>query len=294
MHGGHDEARASARAGGEVSAAIPSDPELAGLVRSASQAPRRHLAVAGTLNFRDVGGYPVAGGGEIRWRTLLRSDGLERLGIGDGQTLAGLNLRTVLDLRTAAEARLAPSPAEELARLGALTMQLNLLGEDLEDLPYELGAIYDFIIDRRGAQIGAAIRALGRPNAIPALVHCSAGKDRTGIVVGLTLAAIGVPDQVVAADYALSSLYLDPRNAAVIGQISQGTGIGDEIVAQLMASPPELMLRVLARVRRDGGSVRGYLTRHGVSDEDLSALSAALVTHDVADDVTGGESDEPR
>ena len=149
-----------------MSAVIPGESELPGLVRSASREPRRRLAVAGTLNFRDVGGYPVAGGGQIRWRTLLRSDGLERLGTAAGHELAGLNLRTVLDLRTAAEARLAPSPVEELARLGALTMHLNLLGEDLEDLPYELGAIYDFIIDRRGAQIGAAIRALARPAEI--------------------------------------------------------------------------------------------------------------------------------
>jgi protein-tyrosine phosphatase len=277
-----------------VSAVIPTESELAGLVRSASQAPRRHLAVAGTLNFRDVGGYPVAGGGQVRWRTLLRSDGLERLGSLAGQHLAGLNLRTVIDLRTAAEARLAPSPLDELERLGALTMHLNLLGEDLEDLPYELGAIYDFIIDRRGAQIARAIRALARPDAFPALVHCVAGKDRTGIVVGLALAAIGVSDQLVAADYALSALYLDPHNTAMIGQISEGTGIGDETVVELLASPPELMVRVLGRVRQRGGSVSGYLAGHGVTDEDLSALRAALVTDAVTDAVTEGESDGAR
>jgi protein-tyrosine phosphatase len=100
------------------------------------------------------------------------------------------------------------------------------------------------------------------------------------------LAAIGVPDEVVAADYALSSLYLDPQNAAVIGQISLGTGIGDDVVARLMASPPELMLRVLGRARRHGGSVGGYLAGHGVTQADLADLRAALVTE--------GEADEPR
>ncbi len=257
---------------------IPGEPDLAGLIRSASQAPRRHLAVDGTLNFRDAGGYAVAGGGEIRWRTLLRSDGLHRLGPGAAEMLAGLHLRTVLDLRTALEAGLAPSPADELDRLGAVTMQVSLIGDDIGDLPHELGQIYDYLIDRRGGQIAAAIRALARPGALPALVHCSAGKDRTGIVVGLTLAALGVPDEVVAADYALSSLYLDPRQTPVIGQLSQSTGLGDEMVAGLLASPPELMLRTLGRASRLGGSVRGYLAGHGVSDGDLAALRAELVT----------------
>jgi len=279
-----------------VAAVIPGEPDLARLIRSASQAPRRHLAVPGTLNFRDVGGYPVAGGGEIRWRTLLRSDGLHRLGPGASEMLAGLQLRTVLDLRTAGEAGLAPGPADTLARLGAQTLQVSLIGDDLtgadligddgEGLPPDLGQIYDYIIDRRGGQIGAAISALARPGGLPALVHCSAGKDRTGIVVGLALAAVGVPDQVVAADYALSRRYLDPQRTPVIGQLSRSTGLGEERVTALLACSPELMLGVLGRARHLGGSVRGDLAGHGVSDGDLAALQAALVT--------GGGPDGPR
>lgn len=269
-----------------MAAVIPGESELAGLITSASQAPGRHLAVDGTLNFRDVGGYPVAGGGRVRWRMLLRSDGLHRLGPGAGEVLAGLGLRTVLDLRTDGESGLAPSPVDELARLGALTMQVSLIGDDLDELPGQLGQIYDFIVDRRGAQIGAAVCALARPGALPALVHCSAGKDRTGIVVGLVLAAMGVPDQVIVADYALSSLYLDPGRTPVIGQLSQGTGLSGEMLAALLASPPELMLGVLDRARRRGGSIAGYLAGHGVSDDELAALRAALLT--------GGEPNGPR
>jgi len=249
---------------------------MAGLLQTVGATPGRHIPVPGTLNFRDVGGYPLAGGGFIGWRRLLRSDGLHRLGRGATEALAALKLRTVLDLRTSGEAQIAPSPLEELAGLGALTMHVSLLGEDLDALPAELGAIYDYAVDRRGASIAAAIRTLARAGGLPALVHCAAGKDRTGIVVAFALAAVGVPDQVVAADYALSSLYLDPLHTPTIAQVREGTGLGDRLTAALLASPPQLIMRTLARARRHGGSIEGYLTGHGVPSAELAALRSAL------------------
>jgi protein-tyrosine phosphatase len=268
--------------------------DMAALVRAVGATPGRHLAVPGTLNFRDVGGYP-AGGGTTRWRRLLRSDGLHRLGPGTAGLLAALRLRTVLDLRTSVECDIAPSPLDELAGQGALTMHISLIGEDLGGVPADLGEIYDYIVDERGAQIAAAIRALARPGGLPALVHCSAGKDRTGIVVALALAAVGVPDQIIAADYALSSLYLDPQHTPTIGRVREDTGLGDQLTAALLASPPELMARVLARARKrgrshdrashDGNGVAAYLAAHGVTCAELTALRSALVTR-------GGDRDQ--
>ena len=252
--------------------------DLAGLLRTAGAAPGRHIPVPGTLNFRDAGGYPVAGGGITRWRSLLRSDGLDRLGPGAADMLAAMRLRTVLDLRTGAEAQLAASPLDELAEQGALTMQVSLIGEDLEALPANLDEIYDYVVDRQGAAIAAAIRTLARPDGLPALVHCTAGKDRTGIVVAFALAAVGVPDAVIAADYALSSLYLDPLRTPVIGRVQEGTGLGDRLTAALLASPPELIVRTLGRARRQGGTIGGYLGAHGVPSAELAALRSALVT----------------
>ena len=77
------------------------------------------------------------------------------------------------------------------------------------------------------------------PAALPALVHCSAGKDRTGIVVALVLAALGVPDEVIAADYALSARYLDPERTPAIRQLQDSTGLGDALRLRLLASPPD-------------------------------------------------------
>jgi protein-tyrosine phosphatase len=251
---------------------------VASLVREISREPGRRIAIPGTLNFRDAGGYPVADGGVTGWRRLLRSDGLHRLGLGATDLLGRLGLRTVLDLRTSAEAQLAPSPVDGLAGNGARTMNIPLIGDDLGEMPGDLVAIYDYIIDRRGAAIAAAIASLARPGALPGLVHCTAGKDRTGIVVAFTLAAVGVPDHFVAADYALSSLYLDPQHTPTIGRVQESTGLGDRLTAALLASPPELILHVLDRARRQAGSVADYLAVHGVTCPELTTLRSALVT----------------
>jgi protein-tyrosine phosphatase len=214
----------------------------------------------------------------IAWRRLLRSDGLHLIdGEGLGQ-LGSLGLRTVLDLRTGEEAQIAPSPVDEVALAGALTMHVSLIGEDFDALPADLPGIYDFIVDARGAAIAAAIRSLARPGALPALVHCTAGKDRTGIVVALVLAVAGVPDEYVAADYALSSLYLDPRHTSTIGRVQESTGLGERLTAALLASPPELIIRVIERARQRAGSVADYLAQHGVTCAELTALRSALVT----------------
>jgi len=259
----------------------------AALIRRIGAMPGRHLAVGGTLNFRDTGGYPVAGGGVTGWRRLLRSDGLHRLDRDGLDMLGTFGLRTVLDLRTGAEAEIAPSPHDELARAGALSMQVSLIGPEFEALPAELTGIYDFIVDRRGPAIAAAIRSLARPGGLPALVHCTAGKDRTGIVVAFALAAVGVPDEFVAADYALSSLYLDPRHTPTIGRVRESSGLGEWLTAALLASPPELISRLLDRASRQAGSVADYLTAHGVTCAELTALRSALVTEGEGHDEGG-------
>ncbi|HXP19041.1 MAG TPA: tyrosine-protein phosphatase [Streptosporangiaceae bacterium] len=254
------------------------DCDVAGLIRRIAADPGRHIPLPAMLNLRDVGGYPVAGGGVIAWRTLLRSDAPRLIDDGALDVLAGLNLRTVVDLRTSAEAQIAPSPLDGLADRGTTTAHVSLIGEDMTVLPADLAAIYQFIVDSHGAAIGAAIRFLARPGALPGLVHCAAGKDRTGIVVALALACAGVPDRFIAADYALSSLYLDLWRTPAIGRVRQNSGMDDRLTMALMVCPPELILGVLARARQRGGTIEGYLAGHGVTSADVGMLRAALVT----------------
>jgi protein-tyrosine phosphatase len=237
-------------------------------------APGRRLELEGVFNLRDVGGYPASGGRTTRWRALLRSDALHRLDPAGSAALASLGLRTVLDLRTEAEAELAPSALDGLADRRT---HVSLLAGDLAALPLELDAIYRFMIDQCGGTIGEAIRVLADGSAFPALVHCSAGKDRTGVVVALILAVLGVPDEVIAADYELSAAYLDTESTPAIAQLQASTGLGAELTRPLLSSPAPLILDVLAWARAAGGSVDGYLLDRGLTGEDLDRLRAALL-----------------
>jgi protein-tyrosine phosphatase len=247
------------------------------LIAGIAADPGRHISVPGMLNLRDVGGYPAAGGGHTGWRRLLRSDGLSRIDESVIDMLAGFGLKTVIDLRTPGEADIAPSPVDDLAEHGILSVHISLLGPELTGLPDTLTGIYDHFVDRCGQRIATAIRAAAQPGALPALVHCTAGKDRTGVVIAFALAALGVPDRVVAADYALSSLYLDPQRTPVLVQIGADTNLREELTAALMASPPELIVRALDRARRRAGTVASYLAEYGVTALDLANLRAALV-----------------
>src|SRR5260370_11311933 len=108
----------------------------------------RRIALPGTLNLRDLGGYPTSDGGTVRWRTLLRSDALHRLDDTGRAALAGIGLRTVVDLRTDEEAAQAPSA---LDRTGARAFRVPpFRAEDLGDLPPAPAPSYPHMIDGRG------------------------------------------------------------------------------------------------------------------------------------------------
>jgi protein-tyrosine phosphatase len=253
-------------------------PELISLMRELAATDGRHLAVEGTLNFRDIGGYPVAGGGTTAWRTLFRSDALHRLDPAGQAALAELELASVIDLRIDQEREFAPTPLDDFASRGTATIAYSLVGADFSELPEALAGVYSYLVTRRGPAIGAVIKELARPGAMPALVHCTAGKDRTGVVVAFTLAAMGVPDEVIAADYALSGAYLMPGQTAVIGQISAVLDADKPLIDELLASPPELIIGALDLARSQAGSIPQYLARNGVTEADVNALRAALVT----------------
>jgi protein-tyrosine phosphatase len=248
-------------------------------IRSRHGEQDRRIRLPGTVNLRDVGGYPVAGGaggGTVRWGTLLRSDALHRLDESGRAALSALGLRTVVDLRTDDEVRVAPSA---LDGAGLHTFHVPLFDASaIGRLPPELAAVYRYMIDDCGAQIASAIGRLCGDGALPGLVHCTAGKDRTGLVVALVLEVIGVPDEVIAADYALSDAYLDSSTAKAISRIRAIGGIGRWLDLGALGASPQVIHDALARVRSRSGSVREYLIGNGLNARDLGNLRAALVT----------------
>jgi protein-tyrosine phosphatase len=243
-----------------------------------SSAPARRLEIGTTYNLRDIGGYALDGGGRTAWGRLFRSD-LPKLTQSDGAALRRLRLRTVLDLRDDDECTADPATFGGVeVRLVRRPLGLRSLIAGLpageSDL---LGALYCAAAEQRGPQIAAAVAELGRPDALPALVHCAGGKDRTGIVVALTLSCAGVPDEVVAADFALSATYLTSRFFADTARSGSVPGRADVDLGALRGAEPRSILRLLRFVRRHDGTVRAFLLRHGATPADLDALRAALV-----------------
>jgi protein-tyrosine phosphatase len=236
----------------------------------------RRIALPGTQNLRDLGGYPAAGGETVRWRTLLRSDALHRLDDVGRAALRGLGLRTVIDLRTDQEVAAAPSA---LDGTGARAFHIPLFSDEaIRRLPPERAAIYRYMIDDCGPAIAAAIWRLCADGALPGLIHCTAGKDRTGLVAALVLEVAGVPDEVIAADYAMSAAYLDPAAAQAVRRVRAASGVGRWLDLGALGSSPEVIITALARVRAQAGSTEAYLRRHGLARSDLDRLRAALVT----------------
>lgn len=242
---------------------------------------QRHIPIEGTYNFRDIGGYR-AGAGTTRWGVLYRSDALHNLTDTGVAALRGRGIGTVIDLRTIEERGKSPNRVAELsltdvhAPIFESTGGSNTMGIELG-----LELVYDFIVDDRGESLAKAVGLIAAASG-PIVLHCTAGKDRTGMVIALALAAAGVSDDDVVADYAASQRYLYGEWADQTMSRLAAHGIEPTEAARLFlaGTPPELMVRSLDRIRQRWGSVAEYLGAHGLGSTELAALTALLVTDD--------------
>jgi protein-tyrosine phosphatase len=242
----------------------------------------RRLDIAGTFNVRDVGGYP-ANGGAIRSRTLLRGDALHDVDEVGRARLVELGLRTSIDLREEEERRRAPSllpPEVRVVEIPLFTYAAPdaIATESFDHAAFDtLSEIYAHVVRARGDVIVEIVRALLAPDALPAIVHCTGGKDRTGITIAVILSALGVPDEIVAADYAATSIFLGEEFQAALLARSAVPGIDRDRLARMLTCEPELILDVLDEIRTDHGSVEQYLFDHGFTVAELDHLRRALV-----------------
>ncbi|MHA6630411.1 tyrosine-protein phosphatase [Pseudonocardia sichuanensis] len=242
--------------------------------------PPRDHQVPGAFNVRDVGGYP-AGTGRVRWGRLFRSAGLQHLDDAGRQAFVALGLRTVVDLRSSAECAAAPSALDGTGLVPAHRPVLGDGGSAFAagtEIP-TLAELYEHMLTTCGDGLVAAVRELARPGALPALVHCAAGKDRTGVVIALVLSAAGVPDETVAADYALTAARLPESFFAALPVPEHLTPDALTLLhAIYRESPAEVMHRLLDALHTVHGGAAAYLLAHGMTRGELDALTRALVT----------------
>lgn len=240
----------------------------------------RRLPLAGTFNLREVRDYAARDGRSVRRGQIYRADALHRLDDDGRAVLRDRGLRTVVDLREPAERKAEP---DQLDGIGVTVIERPILNVDPgESRPGgavpDLEPLYAWIVSEKGPELAAAVRELAQPDALPALVHCTAGKDRTGIVIALVLSALGVDDDTVAADFAVTELNLGDEFRRGFLERAAGQGIDPAVLASVLGSDPSLAHQVLAQVRASDGSAAAYLVRHGLSPAELAALEEALLT----------------
>jgi protein-tyrosine phosphatase len=244
----------------------------------------RWLALEGLENVRDVGGLPLAGGGRTRPGVVLRSASLHYVTPSDVAHLVDVfGLRLVIDLRTRREIdRDGPTA---VAAAGVETVWLSLIDEDGRPLPETddttdplLRAYLGYLADRP-ENLVEAVRRLAAEDAGPSLVHCAAGKDRTGVLLALVLDAVGVERTAVVADYVLSG----ERVEALFRRWTSEAG--EPMPTDLTPHLPrgEVIATVLARLDSefgdgDTGGAAGWLKANGLDELDLDRLRTRLAT----------------
>lgn len=254
----------------------------------------RWIDLDGLVNMRDVGGLPTRDGGRTVPGRLIRSDNLQDLSDADVARLVdGLGVTDVVDLRTGAELHAeGPGP---LRRVGSLAHHHHSLiterppGETAretadralpwsQDDPVRDGAFwaehYLGYLAKRPDSVSAALDVVARATGAT-VVHCAAGKDRTGTVVAMALDVAGVPREEIVADYVLTAERLE----LIVGRLLSRPAYGEALARQRLEDQmprAESVSAILDAVDEGWGGAAGWLRDQGWSDTDVERLRARL------------------
>ena len=237
----------------------------------------RVFHLEGAANFRDLGGLETTSGQKVRRGRIFRGDALHRLNQSDMERLSNLGIATLIDLRSPEElARSDPSPL-----IASGVRHLNVPVFDVDALPADkmptttLVDMYVNLLRSCGSSFRQIFRLLADAASYPAVIHCAAGKDRTGITSALILESLGVADDVIVADYAIT----DGNMARVIelGRAAHVDISELDIPDHLTRAMPETMESFLLAIRTEWGSITGYLGGIGVPNHEIATLAAHLL-----------------
>ncbi|GIH71696.1 tyrosine-protein phosphatase [Sphaerimonospora thailandensis] len=263
----------------------------------------RWIELNGAVNVRDLGGLPTTDGGVTRSGRIFRSDNLQGLTDGDIDRLVGdLKLRNVVDLRSVAEVRLeGPGPLTRVAEVGihhlslfpeggrftdagADTVDERTLprrvehaedeGAEDESAEPQVTRFYTGYLRDRPDSILAALRVLAADDGA-AVVHCAAGKDRTGVVSALALAVAGATPEAIVADYVATGMRLEAVLTRLRASETYRADL-DKQPADAHHPRAEYMARFLAGLDGRFGGPLGWLTANGWTDDDTQTLRARL------------------
>ncbi|WP_043615709.1 tyrosine-protein phosphatase [Nonomuraea candida] len=243
----------------------------------------RHIEFTNLCNFRDIGGYAAKDGRTVRWQRLYRADSLGWLAGDDLATFRALRVRSVIDLRH-------PFEVEKAGRVpeseGQHYQNLPIEGRRWDTAAYsEEAGTARYLADRYlevtedGVDnLRTALETIARADSAPVVVHCAAGKDRTGVLCSLVLSLVGVSEEDIVADYALTGLATE-RFIADWTRRHPGAALWPGFGL----APAETMRLFLADLAARHGSIEGYVTRAvGLSPDAIAEMRAHLLTEAIA------------
>ncbi len=221
---------------------------------------------------------------------LFRSDRLNALTDADVAHLGDLGLNTVCDFRYDREVDEDPSRLPVGATVVRLAVgsapgdnprsleDLIRAGEITQVTAETMAQGYLHMLEQQARLFGDLIRVVADPASHPVVIHCTAGKDRTGLGAALLLGAVGVDRDTIITDYALTDEYRSKHRLAEIGPQLEEQGLALDDLKVLFTAPAEVMAHTLDAVDERWDGILGYLQGPaGVSDQDLDDLRAALV-----------------
>ncbi len=257
---------------------------------------RQRFDVDGVVNFRDVGGYRTEDGRTVRWRRVFRSGHFAALSDAGLEALEALGVRVVVDLRGPFEVdrdpsrlpsstRRIPLPLwnpvdDEVDTLGAAIMsedpavQRELLGDGKAMTQLLEG-------NRRMPETAAAefatfLRVLAGDDGLPAVVHCTAGKDRTGLAIAVLLRTLGVPAETVMEDYLLSNPFRADANELLLA--SAGRRMAEpELLRPMLEVREEYLLGSFETIAAIGGFDRYRREVLEIDEDVVDALRERLL-----------------
>lgn len=239
------------------------------------------VELEGCFNFRDLGGYQTSDGRRFQTGLVFRSDGLQVLTPSDLEKLSGeIGLGHVIDLRSDAEVEeVGCGPIADQTTIHHIPLFAGASGSSETmsnfEMPSDMGELYFLMLGFAKEPIAQVVRLLAEADS-PAVFHCAAGKDRTGVISAVLLSLLGVPEETIIADYAFSRQNIDLINARLDKANTYQNFMAD-LPDGAYDADPACMEGFLARVNDTHGSMVGWAETAGLDVGVVKSLSDKLL-----------------
>lgn len=241
---------------------------------------QRQLALEGAFNVRDLGHVTTEDGHEIRNGKLFRADALHKLTSSDLELLGGLGIATVVDLRS--ENEIANTGPARLTEQGARHIHMPIFGSDPArpdrvNMPESLGHLYTLMAKHGADRFVDVVETLATIENMPAVFHCAAGKDRTGITAALIYSVLGVDRETIITDYVLTDANMQRMRAQLMESRPEAAAQAGKYPESYMRAEDATIRTFLAELDEEFGSPVDWLLTSGLRNSSIETLRSKLL-----------------